>query len=1240
MLLENDKKFYYTSLLKTIFLICFLFILTSCGEDTCFIDLHVGKDGTAFSNKIGKPIDISAKESTGVSTGVVTDQFTVSVSGVTFMCTDDKYDMNRYSTTCRDGNKEICTDQCSISADSKQLDTDLRNCWSGCDSANQKISGICQPEDFICINGKKWTVKDKRYDVATKTWIPLPPKDITFEEDDSGCGEEITCSANGDKIYHYSTGNPPTAAQKKIGTCPPVPNIHYEYVSNNPPLVHGCFGNYMFMCPSNITSSTYTGDQRWQYAFCMFGGRGLGPSISTKLCKQSQNNIINICLNDNMIGIQKDTWKFTGNLGPCDDAMGYQRLTCDKNGNEFVHFEDANGGNKTSLISTGRHCSKVSGSINDLQKYKVQLDASNNTWIEIGNNILSGDILKFSINGPIDAPPNALFRDQNTPYPADNSTINRWVQNKNQYAEAYKEGDNCPGSLKYNQSISNYPQCNALKSLPQNMQGYKEDEQSVWNILGKGIVLQSSPGDSCPTDSSCSSNYFVSEGSSNFGVVTILTNKDKNGKEDMSKSSSFYIERDFVSKQKLGKICAKICDTRGADKGYKDNLGGYTLNVEKSSCVAVAGNPSPCCSDGRGVLEYKFGDGPWTAVAPTSKKFIDKVPPSNTNQTFGPFSSKKAQNLSFRIRIASTKEGASGKYTLSYTYREQLTKTKGISTIIEWIKDFMRHIFFGNPDGKTKYEKDGLLKKYFKNIANGDVDGYMQYISLLLLLYIVLYGLAFLVGYVEISQKDLIIRILKIGVVLTLISPNGYTFLHDHFFQLFIDGSDALICRSNFVGGCSKGSNTFGFVDHALTFLLYNKPTWLKILSLLMSSPIGIIFVIFYFIGIIYFLIGVMSAAVAYLMCILAVAVLIFISPVFIPFILFEKTSYLFHNWLKLLVRYTLEPVMLVIGLQILVSIFYAVFINSIDFTVCWKCMIPINFGAIGPIKDFLTTISVTTSVFCLPFFGPWGYYGAGGMLFGGLGILLPNLILLVIIAKLIRDYHEFITIMLDSFIGQSPSILGKGRGGGTSGAASFVKGKLGVGRVEEWSGKKLRGGIARVTGVKFRTKQEVEQEKIAKNEAAKTRGLRSFGVDLEERKFRSVLSNLPKTDKLKNDLRKGGEDGDKAASKLGGTMFKNLSNDQLAYKGFINGMRSLREMKKADVDKLKPDVQELHNVLNSHVVKGSFDDLESKNKDVQDAAMTRIGKHMFKNNNLRDALLDDKKGADLSKKVFEIGRS
>ena len=30
----------------------------------------------------------------------------------------------------------------------------------------------------------------------------------------------------------------------------------------------------------------------------------------------------------------------------------------------------------------------------------------------------------------------------------------------------------------------------------------------------------------------------------------------------------------------------------------------------------------------------------------------------------------------------------------------------------------------------------------------------------------------------------------------------------------------------------------------------------------------------------------------------------------------------------------------------------------------------------------------------------------------------------------------------------------------------------------------------------------------------------------------------------------------------------------------------------------------------------------------------------MFKNNNLRDALLDNKKGADLSKKVFEIGRS
>ena len=110
--------------------------------------------------------------------------------------------------------------------------------------------------------------------------------------------------------------------------------------------------------------------------------------------------------------------------------------------------------------------------------------------------------------------------------------------------------------------------------------------------------------------------------------------------------------------------------------------------------------------------------------------------------------------------------------------------------------------------------------------------------------------------------------------------------------------------------------------------------------------------------------------------------------------------------------------------------------------------------------------------------------------------------------------------------------------------------------------------------------------------------------------------------------------------------MFNNLSSDKDAYKGFVSGMDSLRRMKRDEVDKLVKanpklsGLKEMHAILNSHVARDSFDDLSSKHAGAKSAAMARVGKAMFTNEGLSDALLNEDTSKELSRKIFELGRS
>src|SRR5690606_29472923 len=84
----------------------------------------------------------------------------------------------------------------------------------------------------------------------------------------------------------------------------------------------------------------------------------------------------------------------------------------------------------------------------------------------------------------------------------------------------------------------------------------------------------------------------------------------------------------------------------------------------------------------------------------------------------------------------------------------------------------------------------------------------------------------------------------------------------------------------------------------------------------------GFIYFILMFVCIAIVIIVGFRALAVYIMAYFAIAVLIGIAPLFLTFILFEKTRYLFDNWVKFTIRYMIEPTIMLASIIVLMQLF------------------------------------------------------------------------------------------------------------------------------------------------------------------------------------------------------------------------------------------------------------------------------------------------------------------------------
>jgi type IV secretion system protein VirB6 len=266
------------------------------------------------------------------------------------------------------------------------------------------------------------------------------------------------------------------------------------------------------------------------------------------------------------------------------------------------------------------------------------------------------------------------------------------------------------------------------------------------------------------------------------------------------------------------------------------------------------------------------------------------------------------------------------------------------------------------------------------------------------------YGAMFLLGMVKISQTDIVIRVIKIAFVAGLMNDKTFAFFNDYVFDFVTGFSDAIIANMSgysLFSSSTSVSNPFMFMNEVFTKIFLSSTFAAQMMALLSMGINGVIYFILLFVCLgIVIIVGFRALAV-YLMAYFAIAVLIGIAPLFLTFILFEKTRYLFDNWVKFTFRYMLEPTIMLAGIIILTQLFTIFLDYVIGYSVCWKCAIP--FRIPFPSIPGFNAAFLDVPLFCFNWFAPWGFdYRSSSM-----GVNMQNIVILLMITYCMWGYIE-----------------------------------------------------------------------------------------------------------------------------------------------------------------------------------------------------------------------------------------
>ena len=428
--------------------------------------------------------------------------------------------------------------------------------------------------------------------------------------------------------------------------------------------------------------------------------------------------------------------------------------------------------------------------------------------------------------------------------------------------------------------------------------------------------------------------------------------------------------------------------TTGAS-GEKMLAGSYSINVFKD-----------CSSHIENSLYYVFSEG-YPRVAPGDSG-SDKV--SLTYDEISIDAKDKKGELYFGVKDnGDGYENNSGYFEIKISAPK--TPPKVFSAITSWTEDKVKGALYG------RNNDDSVVRNMYRHISTH--SSFNRMVNALLILYIMVSTLYFFLGFSRASIFQLAVIVAKMLTVMYVLRPDSWSFFNDHLLNLFINGPKELI--DVMTGGQGRD---FEFMDMVL-YRFSVTETWIQILALMFSGPIGLLSVILIMWALVVLVLCLFEAVVIYLISILSIGLLLCLAPYFIICVLFRRTKNIFDMWIKTLLQTGMQPVIIFSCIALLTgainNVIYAVLnfevcdtcvlnLNLLLFTLCLlKFPLPVGVIPVTPINDTIREV-----------------YNTGDMVLLGLPGPIVNVILLIILVRVAKDFvvssGELCSIMFGSF--------------------------------------------------------------------------------------------------------------------------------------------------------------------------------------------------------------------------------
>ncbi len=396
--------------------------------------------------------------------------------------------------------------------------------------------------------------------------------------------------------------------------------------------------------------------------------------------------------------------------------------------------------------------------------------------------------------------------------------------------------------------------------------------------------------------------------------------------------------------------------------------------AEKTGCYAIGGMPLNATDQqaGNGKLEYLFVSSGSTpdATSPGQGTIDGMDQPGYFMNKTGV--SRSAQDLYVRIRDNNSRSDNYGYYQVNF-YKMNPVKYGFLGEIISYVADPVQTQVFT------------VSSQFFGNVANSPT--FLTVINAMLTLYIALFGVSFLMGNTKITQRDLVAKIFKIGVVLVFMNNETSTaFFYQYLLGMFWNGMTDLV---SYVTGTdyivSNGQHQlnyqaiFSFSDSVIA-ALFNSKFLTVLFMLLLWIPVGWIILILMIKGVLIYLKALIVATVSYLIALTAIGLFIGMAPIFIVLVLFDQTRQIFNNWIQVMTSFVFQPVIMFASIavinQLMKNIIYDFTTLSVTLTKIFTISLPLG-GSIRidlidiywwiPVYSLMTllVLIVTFNIFC-----------------------------------------------------------------------------------------------------------------------------------------------------------------------------------------------------------------------------------------------------------------------------------